>query len=656
MCGLAGILRFDGATPSADVAEQMGAILRHRGPDDEGLFTDRGVAFAHRRLAIIDLHTGHQPMTVGPYTVVFNGEIYNYVELREELQRAGHVFRTKSDTEVLLRMYAEYGVSFVRRLNGMFAFLLYDAERRVVLAARDHFGIKPLYYAEAPDGSLLFASEIKALLVYPGMRAAPDSDSIRDYLTFQFVLGDRTMFAGVRKLAPAHTLEVSLATGVRRVAQYWSPDFAIDRHHNEDYYVERTRELLEDSVRLQLRSDVPVGAYISGGLDSSIVAALASKHANISGFTAVFPEGPSFDESPYARQLAASLGITLHEVVPTETQFEELLPRLVWHMDEPAAGPGLFPQFVVSGLASRHVKVALGGQGGDEIFGGYARYLVAYLEQALKGAIFETNVEGNHIVSLSSIVPHLPALREYVPMLKQFWREGVFEDMDRRYFRLIDRAAGAVGLFSPAFRETWNPEDVFQRFAALFNAPDTPSYFNRMTHFDVMNSLPALLHVEDRVSMAHSLESRVPLLDHRLVELVATMPARHKFEGGQLKYLIKRAAGDVIPSSILERKDKMGFPVPLQRWLRGKSRDFVLDTVLSEAARQRGIFDPAAVEVHLDIEAPFSRQIWGILNLELWYQRFIDTPAPTNRTQETLGLSGTMVARSGERTARARQN
>jgi asparagine synthase (glutamine-hydrolysing) len=232
----------------------------------------------------------------------------------------------------------------------------------------------------------------------------------------------------------------------------------------------------------------------------------------------------------------------------------------------------------------------------------------------------------------------------------------VFEDMDRRYFRLIDRAAGAVSLFSPDFRETWDHEAVFQRFATVFNAPDTPSYFNRMTHFDVMNSLPALLHVEDRVSMAHSLESRVPLLDHRLVELVATMPARHKFEGGQLKYLIKRAAGDTIPASVLGRKDKMGFPVPLQQWLRGNSREFVLDTVLSQSARQRGIFDAAAVEAHLDVEAPFSRQIWGILNLELWYERFIDTPAPAYRGQETLGLAGTMVARSGERTARARQN
>ena len=655
MCGIAAILRFDGAVPSRAVVEHMGSLLRHRGPDDEGSFVDRGVGFAHRRLAIIDLHTGHQPMHAGPYTIVFNGEIYNYVELREELKRAGHAFRTTSDTEVLLQMYAAHGPAFVQRLNGMFAFLIHDAERHTVLAARDHFGIKPLYYAEAPDGSLLFASEIKALLAYPGMRATADASGIRDYLTFQFVLGDGTMFAGIRKVAPAHMLEVTLDTGARRTTQYWSPDFGIDRHHNEQYFVERTRELLEDSVRLQLRSDVPVGAYLSGGLDSSIVAALAARHAPIEAFTAVFPEGPVFDESNYAREVAASLGIHLHEIVPTETEFTELLPRLIWHMDEPAAGPGLFPQFVVSGLARRHVKVALGGQGGDEIFGGYARYLVAYLEQALKGAIFETNVEASHIVSLASIVPNLPTLREYVPMLSQFWRSGAFEEMDRRYFRLVDRAGGALSLFSPGFREALDPEEVFRRFAAVFNSPDTPSYFNRMTHFDVMNGLPALLQVEDRVSMAHSLESRVPLLDHRLVELAATMPARLKFEGGQLKYLLKRAAGDLVPPAILARKDKMGFPVPLQRWFRGDSRDFVLDILLSERARQRGIFDPAAIESHVDVERPFSRQVWGMLNLELWFQRFIDSPATTFSQAETAGFGGTMVARPGERATRARQ-
>lgn len=655
MCGIAAILRFDGAAPDRDLAEHMGSLLVHRGPDDDGSFVDRGVAFAHRRLAIIDLHTGQQPMTAGPHTIVFNGEIYNYVELREELKRAGHTFRTTSDTEVMLRLYAEHGPSFVRRLNGMFAFLLYDAQRRVVLAARDHFGVKPLYHAEAPDGSLLFASEIKALLAYPGVRAAADMTGVRDYLTFQFVLGERTMFRGVGKLMPAHQMEIALDSGVRRVSRYWSPAFDIDPLHSEQYFTERARELLEDSVRLQLRSDVPVGAYLSGGLDSAVVAALASRHAPIQAFTAVFPEGPAFDESAYAREAAGHLGIRLHEIIPSAGDFASALPRLVWHMDEPAAGPGVFPQYVVSGLARHHVKVALGGQGGDEIFGGYARYLVAYLEQALKGAIFDSNDEGVHIVSLASIVPNLPALREYVPMLQQFWRQGAFEDMDRRYFRLVDRVAGAVSLFTPQFRETYNTDDVFERFAAVFNEPGTPSYFNRMTHFDVVNSLPALLQVEDRVSMAHSLESRVPLLDHRLVELVSTMPARFRFKGGQLKHLLKRAAGDLVPASILARKDKMGFPVPLQQWFRGESREFVLDVLHSTSARHRGIFDTAALDAQLEIERPFSRQIWGMLNLELWFQRFIDAPASAFTRSQSTGRGSLTVAGSVDRTSRTRR-
>ncbi|CAG0993708.1 partial asparagine synthase (glutamine-hydrolysing), partial [Gammaproteobacteria bacterium] len=280
MCGLAAVLRFDGLVPEPRIVERMGAVLQHRGPDDEGLFAAPGVALAHRRLAIIDLATGRQPMTIGPHTIVFNGEIYNYIELREELRQVGHTFRTTSDTEVLLHLYAEHGPSFVGRLNGMFAFVLHDAARGVVLAARDHFGIKPLYFAEAPDGSLLLASEIKALLAYPGFRAAPDAQGVRDYITFQFVLGSRTMFAGVRKILPAQCVEVRLDTGTRRTWQYWSPDFGIDERRTERDFVDETRALLEDSVRIQLRSDVAVGAYVSGGLDSSFVAGLAARHAS----------------------------------------------------------------------------------------------------------------------------------------------------------------------------------------------------------------------------------------------------------------------------------------------------------------------------------------------------------------------------------------
>jgi asparagine synthase (glutamine-hydrolysing) len=297
---------------------------------------------------------------------------------------------------------------------------------------------------------------------------------------------------------------------------------------------------------------------------------------------------------------------------------------MIYQMDEPVAGPGLFPQFVVAQCAAHTVKVVLGGQGGDEIFGGYARYLVAYFEQAIKGAIFESNEEAEHIVSLKSIIPNLPSLRQYAPMLQQFWRQDMFEPMDRRYFRLIDRSGGALQLFSADYRAAYDREDLFARFQAVFNHPDTQSYYNKMTHFDLVTGLPALLHVEDRVSMAASLESRVPLLDYRLADLVTSMPPRMKFRGGELKYMLRRAASDLLPRSVAERKDKMGFPVPLHLWAKGASRDFFADVLLSTRARDRGIYNPTEVAKLMDDESAFGRRLWGLLNLELWHRQFID--------------------------------
>ncbi|MBK8251003.1 MAG: asparagine synthase (glutamine-hydrolyzing) [Gemmatimonadetes bacterium] len=625
MCGIVGIVRAHGAGVPERLAARMATTLRHRGPDDHGVLVEPGVALAHQRLSIIDLATGHQPMTHGDLTVVFNGEIYNYVELRSELRAKGRSFQTTSDTEVLLQLYDEYGAACVARLNGMFAFLLLDRRRGTLLAARDHFGIKPLYWTQAGD-DLLFASEIKAFWEHPATERRPNAVGVREYLTFQYVTGTETLFAGVHKVAPAHCMEVDLASGRRRTWCYWSPTFGCDLQTSESAFVEQVQWLLEDAVRLQCRADVPVGAYISGGLDSGIVASLAARHRPIVGFTGRFDEGPAFDESPHARAVASAAGIPLHEVVPTEAEFVTLLPSLVAQMDEPAAGPGIFPQFVTARLAAQHVKVVLGGQGGDEVFGGYVRYLLAYFEQALKGAIFETNEEHKHIVSLGSMVRNLPAMRAYVPMLQEFWRDGLFEPMDRRYFRLLDRSGGMNELLTPEFAASGGRDEVFARFAAVFNKPDTPAYFNKMTHFDLGTSLPALLQVEDRVSMAHGLESRVPLLDHRVVDLVASMPARRKFARGELKYLLKRAVGNVVPASVLDRKDKMGFPVPLHRWVSGASRDFVRETLLSERARHRGLFDPVRVEALLDAPTPFSRSVWGLLNLELWHRQCIDSP------------------------------
>ncbi len=627
MCGLAGMVRFDGRPVDRRVLEAMGERLRHRGPDDDGIAVEGSVGLCHRRLAIIDLATGRQPMTDGDRTLVYNGEVYNYVELRDELRALGHTFRTNSDTEVLLEAYAEWGDGFVERLNGMFAFVLHDRAQGRIVAARDPFGIKPLYY-HRNDDRLLYASEIKALLADPSVEAATDPASLADYLTFQFVLGSGTLFRGIRKLGPGEVQVVCTASGRTTSRRYWEPRFDIDYDHTEEYFVAELRRLLGDAVRLQLRSDVPVGTYLSGGLDSGLVTELAAAElpGRLQSFTGAFDEGEAFDERRFARLVANDAGAEMHQVVPTERDFVDLLPRLVYQMDEPAAGPGLFPQYMVSRRAAASVKVCLGGQGGDEIFGGYARYLVAYLEQALKGAIFETNEEREHIVSLQSIVPHLASLRQYVPMLTEFWREDLFEPMDRRYFRLIDRSGGILGLATRDFRSGYQREAVFGRFQGVFNHPDTLSYYNRMTHFDMVTSLPALLHVEDRASMASSLESRVPLLDRRIVELVTSMPPKMKFKGGELKYVLKKAARGILPEAIIDRKEKMGFPVPLHLWSRGACREFFTDVLTSRAARERGLFAPTAVTRAFKTEAAFGRRLWGLVNLELWHRQYIDVP------------------------------
>jgi asparagine synthase (glutamine-hydrolysing) len=625
MCGIVGICHKNSVTVDPDLLKKMGDSLHHRGPDDEGAFIDGRIGFHHKRLSIIDLATGHQPMTDAGITIAFNGEIYNYIELRQTLAQKGYVFKTHSDTEVILKMYQEHGMDAVSHLNGMFAFLLYDKPRQILVAARDHFGIKPLYFYQDRD-RYIFASEIKAILVHPEIRPELNKDSLDEYLTFQFILGKNTLFKGIEKILPGHYLTIDLEENRCRSFKYWEPNFKTDVHHTQDYFVYELQRLLEDTVKIQLRSDVPLGTYLSGGMDSSIVSILASKSipSGLKTFTGAFREGKEYDETAYAALVADRCNAENHIVYPSGRDFVELLPKLIYHMDEPAAGPGLFPQYMVSRLAAGKVKVILGGQGGDEIFGGYTRYVIAYLEQALKGAIFENNEEGEHIVSLKSIVPNLPSLRQYIPMIKDFWKKEVFEEMDRRYFHLIDRSEGSLELFSDDYRRHFERDMIFHRFQEIFNHPDTLSYFNKMTHFDMFGSLPGLLQVEDRVSMAVSLESRVPLLDKRIVNLISTIPASMKFRGGEMKYLLKKAVKNILPPKILERKDKMGFPVPLQIWAKEEAHDFIQDILLSKQCRERGIFNVNKTENLIKNERAFGRSLWGALCIELWFRQFID--------------------------------
>ncbi len=625
MCGIIGIISNSGQLNNTALLKKMADAISHRGPDEEGSMLEGAVGLYHKRLSIIDLSTGKQPMTQDRISIVFNGEIYNYIELRDELKKTGHQFATNSDTEVIIRMYQEYGLECFTRLNGMFAFLIYDRPRNRIVGARDHFGIKPLYYHDGKDCTL-FASEIKALLRHPALRAEPDFDSVQEYLTLQYVLDNDTMFKGINKVPPGHFFDLDLDTRKFEMKKYWEPDFTVDTFHTQEYFFHQLQQLLEDAVKIQLRSDVPLGAYLSGGMDSSLVAILASANSGsrLATFTGAFSEGPQFNETPYAREVAESISATMYEVYPTEQEFIDLLPRLIYHMDEPAAGPGLFPQYMVSRLAAQHVKVVLGGQGGDEIFGGYARYVIAYFEQAIKGAIFESVEEGEHIVSLKSVLPNLPYLRQYAPMMQHFWKNGLFEDMDRRYFSLINRNEEDSGLFTEQFVSSYKKGRIFSRFQKAFNNPNTLSYYNKMVNYDMTCGLPALLQVEDRMSMAVSIESRVPLLDRRIVDLVTTIPPAMKFRGAEMKFILKRAFGNRLPPSVLNRKDKMGFPVPLHLWAKNKAKGFFQDVLLSQSCRQRGLFNTSEVERLIQDESAFGRRLWGLVNLELWFKTFIN--------------------------------
>jgi asparagine synthase (glutamine-hydrolysing) len=639
MCGIAGIYNLRGERhPGLGRAlGVMNGLQRHRGPDGEGVWEHHAgsVGFGHRRLSIIDLASGQQPMRDAEGNwVTYNGEIYNYLELRDEL--GVDSFATRSDTEVILRAYRKWGQDCVSHFRGMFAFALWDEANQTLFCARDRFGIKPFYYT-VTGGTFYFASEIKALLPFlPDVRT--DLQGFKEYVTFQFCLAGRTPYEGVSELAPGHVLVVR--NGTIETRRYWEVWYDLDFDHTAKYFEERIHALLDESVQLHLRSDVPVGAYVSGGLDSGIVASLAAQRQGegFQGFTGRFPLGPAYDESRYAQDLAKWRGFELHEAEITASDFVEHMQRVIYHLDYPVAGPGSFPQYMVARLAARHRKVVLGGQGGDEIFGGYARYLIAYFEQCIKAAIDGTMHSGNFIVTYESIIPNLGALREYKPLLQEFWRQGLFEDLDRRYFRLINRARDLGDEINWAAIERYTPYDTFR---GIFRGQNVQkeSYFDSMTHFDFKTLLPALLHVEDRMSMAHGLESRVPFLDHPLIELAATIPSNVKFMNGRMKHVLKNAMRGVLPDSIANRTDKMGFPVPLQEWVTkpGAVREFVQDVLSSRQALARDLVDNRKVLKGVGQEPKFGRKLWGLLSLELWQQTFHDRAASFKRLLEAEG-------------------
>lgn len=643
MCGIAGIVtRTDQPLGRLNRRLQvMRKLIEHRGPDGEGDWqsSDDKVGLAHVRLAIIDLtEDGAQPMKGPNDTVVtFNGEIYNYVELQREL--AGFWdFQSSCDTEVILAAYAKWGEDCVNHLRGMFAFAIWDDREKKLFCARDRFGIKPFYYAQLDDG-VYFASEIKALVPFlPSIET--DRKALSEYISFQFPISDLTLFSGVRQLLPGQAMTVK--NGQMRVRTYWDVKYTHDHSWSPDSARERLRELMSDSIDVHLRSDVPIGAYLSGGVDSSLIAVLAREHSpdNNIAFHGKFTCYPGYDESHHARTVADQIGTAMHEIDITARDFTDNIANVIYHLDHPLAGPGSFPQYMVSQLAGSHVKVVLGGQGGDEIFGGYARYMVGYLEQLVKGAIEGRLDDGSFGVSFQSVIPNLDLLSTYKPLIKEFFSEGLFDPLDQRFFRLINRSNDMADEID------WSAIDldhVRATFSEVFNdrsSVEEDMYLDAMTRFDFKRLLPALCHIEDRMSMAHGLEARVPILDHPIMDFVSTLPPEIKYEGGRLKELLRTTYKDQLPQSLFDRRDKMGFPVPLKEWYAGDLGDFVRDIFSSQAAKSRPFMNSEKVLENFTSNSKFSRKTWGLLSLELWQQQFhdkaheyramLDQPAPAN--------------------------
>ena len=628
MGGIAGFLSLTGkeVEKSNRFLTVLGDLISHRGPEGYGTWVNgnKTAGLVHRRLAIIDLSDqAAQPMHGhGELTISYNGEIYNYKELRKEAEEEGIRFSSQSDTETILATYSQFGVDAAEHLRGMFAYALWDEKKNRLVLSRDRFGIKPLYYAVV-DNLFVFASEAKALLPFlPSI--STNSDALAEYLTFQYSISNKTLFEGIDQVMPGHSIVIE--NGAISIEKYWDIQYEVDYSWTLTSAEEALRELLTNSLDVHLRSDVEVGIYLSGGVDSTLIATLAAGKTEFGGkgFHGRFTDYPGYDESSYAKIASDSFNGDLGVIDISASDFREYIRKVIYHLDFPVAGPGSFPQYMVSKLAGQHVKVVLGGQGADEIFGGYARYLVAYFEQCIKAAIDGTYKNGNYVVTIESIIPNLGILREYTPLIKEFWKDGLFGPLDQRFLRLIDRS---IDMQEEISWKELDVQGVYGRFYEIFNNRSNvakEAYFDSMTHFEFKTLLPALLHVEDRMSMAHGVESRVPFLDHPLIEFAATVPADIKFKNGQLKHLLKNAFSTELPPEILGRKDKMGFPVPLKEWFASELNEFVLEIFASMKAKNRDFVNIDAVLKNFGESGQFSRKTWALLSLELWQQEFHD--------------------------------
>ena len=629
MCGIAGFVGADGVHPDERArAIAMRDVLTHRGPDGAGLYEDGHAFLTHRRLSIVDLAGGHQPLANedGRVWVTYNGEIYNHADVRAELEAAGHRYRTRSDTETIVHAYEEWGDECVQRFRGMFAFALWDVPKRRLLLVRDRLGVKPLYWARAGN-RLLFASEIKGILESGLVEARPNRAVVSEVLATRYTSGTETLFEGIYKLSPGHRLVFE--HGEVRIEKYWDlplegPDPELERL-GDGALIERFRALLQESVRLRLMADVPLGMFLSGGIDSAAVAALMAREIDrpIETFSVAFADR-RFSELEYARQAARSIGANSHEVVIDDHDFFGALPRLLWHEDEPIAHPSSVPLHFVSALAGQHVKVVLTGEGSDELLAGYGKYPRALVNWNA-GGVYERLVPSAVRGAMAgSVVPRLPG------RLGRYARRS-FLGMPRRPADMFfDNFAGVPlhqqrSLLTPALLANGDPYAASLEHFGRVNGAS--SMLGRLLYTDIKTYLVELLMKQDQMSMSTSIESRVPFLDHTLVEFAARLPDRLKLRGFTTKYILREAMRGIVPPAILSRP-KMGFPVPFSGWVRNGWNTVAREVLLDRRSCERGLIDPAAVsrllDEHRDGACAGGDAIWALMNLELWHRTFID--------------------------------
>jgi asparagine synthase (glutamine-hydrolysing) len=627
MCGICGKINLNNEPIDEALLRKMTSCLSHRGPDDEGLYIKGNVSLGHRRLSIIDLSQfAHQPMSNedGTIWIVYNGEIYNFLELRDVLIKKGHTFRSRSDTETIIHLYEEYGPECLVYLKGMFAFALWDVKKQLLFLARDRIGKKPLYYWHSPN-TFVFVSEIKSILQDDNFQRKPDYTAIHHYLTYQYVPSPWTAFGGIKKLPPAHYLV--LKNGNIEVKRYWKLSYLPKNKINEKDLKHEIIERLKEAVRIRLISDVPLGAFLSGGIDSSATVAMMSRIMSepVKTFSIGFKE-KAYNELEYAR-LVAERFKTDHTEFIVEPKAIEVIDKLVWYYNEPFADSSAIPTYYVSKLAREHVTVVLNGDGGDENFAGYGRYAANEFSRMIHG-FFPTSI-AKSLLPLVILLPHGKDPNNFFWRLKRFLQEYIkTPELRNAHWLCHFTTKMKRELYSDNFLEYASSFDSFDLIIEKFKEAEADSFIDKTLYADVMMYLPDDLLVKvDVASMANSLEARSPFLDHEFMEFVATIPSDLKLKRRTTKYILKEALRGMLPDEVLFR-EKMGFGVPLDHWFRNELKDMVYDTLLADKAIQRGYFKRESVKKILDEHVSnkwnWQNHIWNLLMLELWHKMFID--------------------------------